>query len=149
MTISSIAFNPVAGTGASTTFFELYVDMGYCSSTELGANYESNYVSGTKIRVFSRPSNFTVTATSPWTALVLDSPFFYDPANGNLIIDIAWPDGEDEFYSYSYVTAGVASVSGAYGEATGDTFGDSSFLRLEGVYALEQITFAGIKATFN
>jgi hypothetical protein len=149
MEISSVAFKPVPGMGTSVTFVQFYVDMGYCSSDELGPNYDNNYVSGTKTRVFSRNSSYTVTATSPWTPLVLDTPFYYIPASGNLIIDIAWPDAEGEFYSYNFTTPGLSSVGGAYGEATGDTFNDMPQLLIEGVYSMGQMTFAGIKATFR
>ena len=146
MTISSITFDPSPGPGTEVTFFEFYVDLGYCSSNELGAVYDANYVSGSKFRVFEKTSNVTFHATDP--TIYFDTPFFFNPANGNLIIEIAWPDGEEEIYTYSSGTSGITCVTGDYNSPTGDEFSDISHMFINGELALEQTTFAGIKASF-
>ncbi|MCK5786326.1 MAG: hypothetical protein KAH54_07190 [Candidatus Sabulitectum sp.] len=145
MSITSITFNP-SPPGTEVTFFEYYVDLGYCSSNELGAIYESNYVSGSKTRVFEKTSNVTFFAADP--TIYFDTPFVFDPANGNLIIEIAWPDGEDEIYTYSSGTSGITCINGDYNSPIGDEFSDMSHMFINGDLALEQMTFAGIKASF-
>ncbi len=146
-TISSITFSSVPGTGEETTFYQFSVDLGYCASTELDSAYEENYVSGTKTRVFERTSNFTVFSHSP--TLYFDSPFVFDPSEGNLIIDIVWPDGEGEFYIFNFPTPGVSAISGAYDLPTGYPLTDMSHLLIGGELAMTQSTFAGIKSLFN
>lgn len=147
MTIRSITFDPVTGTGEETTFYEFSVDMGYCSNSELGTVYEANYTSGSKTRVFETTTNFTIAASSP--TIYFDTPFLYNPAEGNLIIDIIWPDGEGEFYSYNFATAGVSSISGTYDISEGYAFTDMSHLFFSDALSFDQLTFAGIKASFR
>jgi len=147
MTINSIGFDTVPGTGQQVTFYELSLDLGYCNAGELSSVYESNYVSGTKIRVFEINDPVVVQASSP--EIVFNTPFFYDPAAGNLIIDMIWPDGDGEFYSFNFATAGVSSISGAYDLSNGDAFTDMSHLYINGAQSLSQLTFAGIKASFR
>lgn len=147
MTINSISFDAVPGTGQQVTFYELSMDLGYCNAGELSTVYESNYASGTKIRVFETTDPVVVQASSP--EIVFSTPFFYDPSAGNLIIDLIWPDGAGEFYSFNFATAGVSSISGAYDLPNGDAFTDMSHLYLNGAQSLSQLTFAGIKASFR
>lgn len=147
MTIRSITFDAVAGTGEETTFYELSVDMGYCVSGELGTVYEANYTSGSKTRVFETTTTITIAASSP--TIYFDTPFPYNPVEGNLIIDIVWPDGEGEFLSYNFATAGVSSVSGAYDLSEGYPFTDMSHLFLSDALSFDQLTFAGIKSSFR
>ncbi|MCP4646335.1 MAG: hypothetical protein GY852_01200, partial [bacterium] len=99
LTIHSITFDPVPG-GGEVTFYEFSVDLGYCISDELGLIYEENYKEGSKTRVFETFSNITFTASSP--TINFDIPFSYSPEEGNLIIDIIWPDGENEFFTYNF-----------------------------------------------
>ena len=134
ITINSISFDAVPGTGQQVTFYELSLDLGYCCSEELSTVYESNYVSGTKARVFETTDPIVVQASSP--EIVFSTPFFYDPAAGNLIIDMIWPDGDGEFYSFNFATPGVSSISGAYDLPEGDAFTDMSHMFLNGTLDL-------------
>jgi hypothetical protein len=146
MTISSVSFSP--SSGESVMFYQFYMYMGYCADSELGTVYDDNYISGTRTSVISNTGGYSLTSATPWTGLPLDTPFFFDPAAGNLIIEIAWPDGEGEIYTFDHATAGVSMVSSGYGQSSGDTFTQGPYLLLEGAYSLEQVTFAGIKASF-
>lgn len=148
MTISSIAWNTVPGYDF-VNFDAFYIHMGYCASDELTETFDSNYIPGSKIQVFQRTSAYTVNAVYPWTAISLDTPFFYDPAEGNLIIEIDWPNGDHEIYTFNYGTGSNSLVMGSYGASTGTVFTDAPYLQLEGELSLSQTTFAGIKATFR
>ncbi|MCD4707715.1 MAG: hypothetical protein K8S62_08245 [Candidatus Sabulitectum sp.] len=147
MAINSITFDPSPGPGTEVTFDEFHVYMGYCANDELSATYDANYVNGWKYKVFERTSSVTFHASDP--TIYFDTPFFYVPANGNLIMDIAWPDGEDEFYTYSSGTTGLTCVHGAYGSPSGDQYMETSHLFINGEMTLNQMTFAGIKASFR
>jgi hypothetical protein len=147
VTISSIVFDAVPGTGQQVTFYELSLHLGYCLSEELTTVYESNYASGSKKTVFETTNSITIQASSP--EIVFETPFFYDPSTGNLIIDLVWPDGEGEFYSFNFATAGVSSVSGTYDDPDGYAFTDMSHLFINGALGFDQQTFAGIKASFR
>ncbi len=148
MTISSVAWYPNSGY-TSVTFDAFYINMGYCASDQLTEDFDANYVSGTKTQVFQRASTYKVDAVYPWTAITLDTPFFYDPAQGNLIIEVDWPDGVDEIYTFNYYTGVNSLVMGPYGSPTGNVFMDAPYLQLQGELSLDQSTFAGIKATFR
>ncbi len=147
MTISSITFDPSPGPGTEVTFDEFHVYMGYCANDELNATYDANYINGWKYKVFERTSTVTFFASDP--TIYFDTPFFYVPASGNLILDIAWPNGEDEFYTYSSGTTGFTCVYGSYDSPTGDQYMEISHLFINGALALDQMTFAGIKASFR
>lgn len=149
MEISSISYDPVQGMGDQVNFVSFSIDMGYCSSDELDPIYDTNYISGSKVRVFERTSAYTVNAVFPWTEIVLDTPFVFDPTVGNLIIEIQWPDGDAQIYSFDYATAGISLVTGAYGAGSGNGFTQAPHLLIQGEDAFSQMTFAGIKATFQ
>lgn len=147
MTISSITFDPVEGSGTEVTFIEFYVDMGYCANDELSATYDANYIGGTKYTVFERTSPATFYASD--LTIYFDTPFFYVPANGNLILEISWPDGEGQIYTFSSATTGFTSVYGAYNLPTGDQYMETPHIFINGELALDQTTFAGTKASFQ
>ena len=150
VSISSIAYAPVQGLGEQVNFDSFAIDMGYASVDQLGPVFETNYVSGSKMRVFERTSSVSFDAVFPWTTIQLDTPFLYDPAEGNLIYEIHWPKGSAQFYSYDYPTSGISIVKGAYGSASGEPFSQAPHLLFDvSGEAFEQMTFAGIKATFN
>ena len=148
MIISSISFFLAPGGAANrVTFFEYSLYMGYCASDELGPTYNDNYVNGWKYLVFERTSPFTFYETDP--TVYFDTPFFYDPANGNLVFEIAWPDGEDEIRTFASATTGISCVNGGFGLPTGDMFSETPHILINGEMALNQSTFAGIKASFR
>lgn len=149
MTIGSISFDPVPGTGSRVTLDAFSIDMGYCAAGELDPSFDTNYVSGSKTRVFERSTSFVLNAVMPWTSMDLDTPFFYDPSAGNLIFEIQWPDGSGQFYAFHSNTLVNSLVIGNFGATYGDAFQQTPHLLLEGEEAFNQMTFAGIKATFK
>ena len=148
MTINSVAWFPSEGY-TSVTFEEFYVYMGYCSSDQLTETFDANYVSGTRTEVFQRTSSFMLAAVYPWTTITLDTPFFYDPSLGNLIVEIQWPGGEEEIYTFNYYTGENTLVMAGYGLPTGSISPEAPYLQFQGELSLDQSTFAGIKATFR
>lgn len=144
MTIRSMTFD--IESGSEVTFDELNISMGYCANAELGTNYENNYVAGTKIEVFGK-KNCTIVADKP--KITFEVPFFYQPSKGNLIIDFSWPNGDHELYVFASGTTGTTCISGDYGMATGDGYSETPHLFLNGKLSLDQMTFAGIKASFR
>jgi hypothetical protein len=148
MVINSISFFKAPGAVEDhVVFYEYYVYMGYCASTELGADFNDNYINGVKYTVLERTDPITFYDTDP--TIYFDSPFFYDPANGNLVLEIAWPDGRDEIYTYSSSESTTTCVYGSYDSSTGDQFYETPHILLNGEMALSQTTFAGIKALFR
>ena len=149
MEINTISFDPVPGLGTQVILDAVSIDMGYCTADQLDPVFDSNYVSGSKIRVFERTSAFTLNASTPWTPIALDTPFYFNPSWGNLVIEINWPNGSQQIYTFNYATSGVSLISGSYGAGSGDAYTEAAHLLLEGNLALNQMTFAGIKATFQ
>ncbi len=148
MVINSISFfTGPGGQTNSVTFDEFYVDMGYCANDELGDRYDANYINGTKYRVFDSATPVTFQDTDP--TIYFETPFFYVPANGNLVFEIAWPNGEDEIYTFYSTTTGNHTVSGAYDSPTGNPWMEVPHILINGDMALNQMTFAGIKASFR
>ncbi len=148
MLINSISFFKAPGaTEDRVTFFEYYVTMGYCESNELGIYYNSNYIDGMRYRVFERTEPVTFYDTDP--TIYFDTPFFYDPAKGNLLFEIAWPDGRDEIYTYSSPESLMTCVYGPYDSLFGEQYSEVPHILLNGEWDLSQATFGGIKANFR
>ncbi len=147
MTISSMTFHPSPGPGTEVTFDEFIVYMGYCANDELGATYDANYIGGVKYKVYERSSSVTFLHTD--LTIYFDTPFFYLPANGNLVFEVIWPEGRDEIYTYSSGTSGLTCVYGQYDLPSGDQYMETPHILLNGEMALDQMTFAGIKASFR
>ncbi len=121
--------------------------MGYCATDELSANYNSNYINGWKYKVFESTTSITFYDTDP--TIYLDTPFFYQPSQGNLVFEIIWPDGKGEFWVYNNIQDKNTLVHGAFDSETGDQYMERPHLLIHGDLALEQTTFAGIKASFQ
>ncbi len=148
MIISSLSFFLAPGAIEDhVTFDEYYVYLGYCSSNELSATYDDNYVNGWKYPVLESTGPITFLETDP--TIYFETPFFYDPANGNLVFEIAWPNGEDEIYTYNSVTASNTCVYGDYYLSSGDLWTELPHVLINGDLALANTTFAGIKASFQ
>ncbi len=148
MVINSITFfKAPGGSERSVTFDEFYVYMGYCAGSELGTSYDDNYINGVKYTVYESASPVVFQDTDP--TIYFDSPFFYVPANGNLVFEIAWPNGKDEIYTYFSTTTGINTIYGAYDNPVGDPWPEMPHILINGDLALEQATFAGIKASFR
>ncbi len=149
MSIGVLSWEPVQGMGDMVNFDSFSIDMGLCATDALEPVFDLNYITGTKTRVFDRTSPFSLNAVYPWTSIVLDIPYFYDPAAGNLLIEVNWPNGNSQIYTFDFPTEAASMVSGAYGDGAGYLFTQAPHMLLEGDFSLEQSTFAGIKATFR
>jgi len=148
MLINSISFFKAPGAAENrVTFFEYYVYLGYCDSDELGVFYNHNYTNGMRYKVFERTDPVTFYDTDP--TIYFDSPFFYDPAEGNLVFEILWPEGKDEIYTFSSAASVGSCIFGGYGVASGKQYSEVPHILLNGETALSQTTFAGIKALFR
>ena len=147
MLISSITFFPTSGSTGDVTFDEFYVYLGYCTNEYLTENFNSNFENDMKYSVLERSNPITYHYTDP--TIVFDTPFFYIPANGNLVLEFAWPGGDGEIFTFAADTSNFMSVAGSYDSATGDQLLEFPHLLINGEMELEQMTFAGLKATFR
>jgi hypothetical protein len=143
MTITSIGFKPTSGTSA--LFDELSVYMGPASGSVLVSNFEDNY-SGDRLLVYSK-SGVLLSVSGGWVTLPLDTPYFYS-GSGNLIIEIAWPNGDLEIYTGYWGTSGNRTMTAFYGSPTGDLYDFCPNLLLSGSMSLTPMTFGAIKASF-
>lgn len=148
MEINEIEFFFAPGAAEDMVQFdEFYLHLGYCASDELSNNYQNNYVNGWKYKVYERTTPVVFHSSDP--VITFDTPFFYDPSQGNLLFEIAWPNGRKEFYVYDGPSTGNSLLYGSYFSDTGDLYGLIPHLMFNGTLALEQTTFAGIKASFQ
>ncbi len=61
----------------------------------------------------------------PFDALIpFESPFFYDPRNGNLLLDVTAPIGANGLYFDMFQSSNVASILGGIGTNSGLLAGD-------------------------
>ena len=145
MTISSIGFRHTSGNAVVFDQFTVY--MGAAVGGSLGSNFDENYAGG-KTTVYDH-TNASFTESGDWITIPLDTPYFYS-GTGNLIIEIAWPNGDMEMYAGHWSTPGVNRVmTSFFGNPTGDAFEFCPNLKLTGTLSLAPMTFGSIKATFR
>ncbi len=144
MTINSIAFKPTSGT--SVTFAQFTVYMGPAAGSALGNNFDANYA-GARTTVYNQ-TNPSFMPSGGWVTIPLDTPYFFN-GTGNLIIEIAWPNGGQEIYAGYWATTGNRTLTAFFGSPTGDLFEFCPNLLLSGTMNLSPMTFGAIKASFQ
>ncbi len=150
MEIESFSWKRSVGGEPFGTFEDFSVYVGLCDSDELTTNYDGNYMSGTRTLVFEGGAGFEIGTPSPndWFDLTLDTPYWYNGSD-NLLIELEWSSGSGSLYTWHWNSGSQRSVIGAYGQSTGDyTESLVPNLRLNGDLALDQSTWAGVKAAF-
>ncbi len=89
-TVTSLAFETAAGFGGITTSEDVQVSLSTTSATptSLSTNYAANKGPDNQV-VFSGVLAFTSLANGTFDFVInLTSPFSYNPANGNLLLDV-------------------------------------------------------------
>jgi len=150
MGIESISWKRSVGGDPEGTFKDFKVYMGLCASDDLSVEYDSNWMSGTKLLVLES-SSYTNGATNPndWFDMTLDTPYWYN-GEDNLLIEMEWSTGNGSLYTWHWNGGGARCVIGSYGNSTGDyTESMVPHLKLNGTLSLESTTFGAVKAAFR
>ncbi len=146
--IESISFKVVSGEKVFLEEFQIY--LGHSSLDELEPEFDDNYISGTKTRVFNQ-SDVWLYSPGPgeWMTIELEDSFWYNGSD-NLLVDFAWPSGESAIYVMGWSDSDVdRSVNGEYDNPIGTQSPESLLLRFNGTLSLEPATFGSIKATLG
>ena len=148
MTIGEISWQRAGTSGSAQGFynsFEIY--LGLAEIDELSDNYESNYVPGSRVRVYSTATQTMSADPDQWMTIQLDTPFYYDGTH-NLLVEIKWVGGSNMFFTYMWETGtnrGLMNKNDA-GSPTGTLYTRMSRLMFSPASSLEQYTFGAIKA---
>jgi hypothetical protein len=136
------------GTGDSIWLENLEIHLALTDLDELTDTFDSNYDPGTRELVFSSASFGTTATPSGWTEVLLDSEYYY-PGAGNLLVEVTYTDAVVEFQSCVWVPGALRTIwHPDPGSSTGYVLNSAPNMMLTGVLALEQSTFATIKASF-
>ena len=135
----------------SAEFADVMVYQGYCASDQLQAVFDDNYIPGTRILVYDSTTQVCSGSADEWFTIVLETPFTYLQADGNLIVEVQWsvPIDGQSFYTWGWDTGTIRSISGDYGSSTGTMSSMMVMLRFEGDLSLTQMTHSAIKALFG
>lgn len=144
--------HPVAQNSAE--FADLNIYLGLCAEETLGSSFDDNYISGTRTLVYHSDSEVLSGSPEDWSMITLDSPYLYDPAEGNLIIEVTWSSCVDHksFYVHSWDTGAIRAVgytqAGAPSQPTGSLSSAMPRLKLTGTSSgsLTSLTFGSVKA---
>lgn len=135
----------------SGSFYNFKIYLGYSNLDQLGMTFLDNYISGTRTLVFSAsPYNVNV-GPNEWLTTTLDTPFWYSPAIGNLLMEIEWSsESSGSVYMWHYTAGANRAIVGAYGSPTA-SYAEVTLphMMLNGVLELEPDTFGSIKASFQ
>lgn len=149
MTIESVAWQRGTGGSPSGTYNSFRLYMGYCSSDQLGATFDDNYVPGSRTLVYETPSQTMSADPDQWMVIPLDTPFEYD-GTGNLVLELQWTGGVNMFYTYWWETgAGRSVMAGTADAQTGIVSTSMSELQFSDAAGLSPSTFGAIKAAFG
>jgi len=145
--IRSLSFQIFSGAKVHLDGLQIY--LGLTEAAELGKEFDSNYISGTKTLVYDH-NDLWLNAGSPgeWFTIDLDNSFWYNGSD-NLIIEFRWPGGDESIYVWGWTDDVNRSVYGLYGDTTGTASHESILMRLNGTLALDASTFGAIKATLG
>ncbi len=149
--IESISMKRFSSGGSGGTFYNFSVYMGYTNLDQLGMTFTDNYLPDTKTMVFSAsPYTFTV-GPDEWLETEFTTPFYYDPAQGNLLFELMWSsESSGSVYMWHWTAGANRAIVGAYGSPTAN-FGDTTLphILLNGDLGLDSGTFGSIKADFQ
>jgi len=155
MSINSFSFNASPGSDPMGPYEDFTVLMGHTTLSQLGETYDSNWsTSGTQV-LFSSEIVLSGISAGNWFDFPLDTPFVYD-GSSNLLIEITWngpstvPSGQGSIYTWTWTAGENRTVTGNDPSGpTGYPSPTTQYLQVEyDPLALEQTTFAGIKASF-
>ncbi len=148
MTIGEISWQRAGSYGSETGYyygFRLY--MGVAADSELTSTFSDNYLYGTRTQVYSTAAQQMTALPDQWMTILLDTPYYYNGTD-DLIIELEWVGGSNMFYTYLWDTGtnrGLMNKSDV-GSPTGVLYTTMSELMFAPASALEQQTFASIKA---
>ena len=140
----SLMRTPAGGTSVTLDTLEIYI--GYSKNSELGTDFDDNFIPGTRQLVFWE-EDCTIYAPEPsqWFQIDLETSFNYS-GSGDLIIEYAWPDGYDEIFNYNWTGTVNRSLTAGWGASTGFTTQDCPHILLTGALSLQNVTFGFIKS---
>lgn len=133
------------------TYFDFKIYMGYSNLDQLGMTFLDNYIPGTRTLVFSSSPYIVNVGANEWFTTTLNTPFWYSPAIGNLLIEVEWSsESFGSVYLWHYNAGTNRAIVGAYGSPTAYTTESTlPHIMLNGVLDLEPDSFGSIKASFR
>lgn len=150
LTVTEFAFTAAAGPAeANYANVELY--MGHTALSELTATYDNNW-SSTPVQVYSNPLvQLGGLVAGELINFPLDSSFEYNGTD-NLLVEFVWngPDESGSLYVFGWIAEGNRVLFEKVHDASTGTLSDEApYLKIEAFpLSFEQMTFAGIKASF-
>jgi len=144
--ISALYLKAHPASGTSVTLDTLLVCIGQYDSEDLGTTFADNYIPGTMDTVLWQ-ENCTLTSPGPneWFEVPLDNGYWYDGDDG-LVLEIAWPAGEDAIYNWNWTTTAMRQLLAGWNVPTGTLGMDVPHILLEGTLAFDSATFGSVKA---
>ncbi|NLP05156.1 hypothetical protein GX411_04320 [Candidatus Fermentibacteria bacterium] len=149
--VQSISWKRSISGDPAATFYDFKIYMGYSNLDQLGMTFLDNYMPGTRTLVFSSsPYNINV-GPNEWLTTTLNTPFWYSPAIGNLLIEVEWTsESFGSVYMWHYNAGTDRAIKGAYGSPTAYASENTlPHIMLNGVLDLEPESFGSIKASFQ
>lgn len=150
MTITGVAWQRSGEGDDWGAYNDIEIYMGLFESDDLTAFFDSNYVPGSRVLVFSEDSLHLEGAPGEWITIDLSLPYSY-PGSGNLVIEIQRNGTWDSsflmtwrWYTQEYRTLSASSPAALSG------YRDrvSSMLRISYEDNLTPCTWSGIKSLF-
>jgi hypothetical protein len=157
VTITQIAFASNArltsGPGTATYNFNIALSTTAAGPGALSTNLAANR-GADSVQVFSGPHTATITDNDQFDLVIDIAPFTYDPANGNLLLDVVFNSptqftGGSVLYfnaGFSPGTSRAANPGGGAGGAFTDGFGLQTRFTTKGT---AQVTIGNLAQTFD
>jgi len=140
------------GTFAPTSYDDFQIWAGLTDADVLSANFDENFLPGTRTLLFSRDSLHIEAEPDAWIPFQLDQSYWYGGSH-NLLLEILWSGGQEIgsecIYTWQWNTGAMRCVSGPYGSSSGSLTSIIPYLQLEGELGLDSSTFAEVKASFG
>lgn len=128
--------------------FSMY--MGLRQDDDLGAEFEANFIPGTRELVFYSDSLFLTGQARDWLTVPLQEPFHY-PGTGNLVIELSRQDASSSnLFSFRWYTENDRTLLAIRHDAAYGYVDDvAAMLRIDYVpTGLSRTTWPGIKSIY-
>jgi len=153
--ITAISFNAAVLSDPEGPYEELSILMGHTELESLTETFADNWSSPGEQVFFEQSYFISGVVPGSYFTFQLDTPFVYNGSE-NLLIEITWdgppepPLGQGSIYTWYWTTTGNRVLSSNdLSSATGSAFEYCNNIRIDySTEAFENITFAGIKASF-
>ena len=147
MTIGELARMYQYSSDVTASYLDLNINMGQCTSDQLGTDSMDNYIPGTRTLFYHADTMSLDVKAGEWFSVTMDTPYEFT-GEENLLIEITHDPGSGGLYGWSWTAGPSRSISTYSPGPTSPGYPSSlvPYMTLSGPDGLHCVTFGAIKS---